>query len=256
MKLLKNTTGSAISISDTGITVAASPGTYTIPQQDYLLWAASIDIVSHVNSGNIVVNDGVNDITVANGFNLINAIDYLKHPDTAFNIRFLAEPERMNGFVAKNVQEAVEEAKAAIEGKVSVLPTFLNNGLTKNKWLALDGAMNASNILPAVTAFDSKLAAITFINGNNNADTDLEFYKNGVLIYTWYIRNKRYAYKTGGLSAVTFLQGDRISCFAKETTDHNSQGGNGTGVDPTSVIIFVNVQTVNSLSGEGGGVTL
>ena len=166
----------------------------------------------------------------------------------AFDKYFLSEsstPVRNNGFLSTNVQEAIEEAKAAIEGKVSVLPTFLNNGQTKNKWLALDGAMESSNYLPAVTAFDSRLASITYVNDNDDTDIDLEFYKNGVLVYIWEVRNKRSAWKTNELSQITFTRGDRISCFAREVMD-------GTGVGPSSVIVFVNVQTVNSVQDEGG----
>jgi len=36
-KILKNQTGSPINISDTGISLPASPTQYTIPAQDYLL---------------------------------------------------------------------------------------------------------------------------------------------------------------------------------------------------------------------------
>ena len=41
-KILKNQTGSPIALSDVGITVPASPSTYTIPAQDYLLWAGNL----------------------------------------------------------------------------------------------------------------------------------------------------------------------------------------------------------------------
>jgi hypothetical protein len=258
MKIIKNTTLSDIDLEKVGTSIPAS-GQIEIPTQQYLLWAdedAITEIYVHLLSGDLVVNDGVDDITVANGFNIERAKNYLENPDHAFYARFASQPERMNGFVAKNVQEAIEEAKAAIEGKVSVLPTFLNNGLTKNKWLSLDGAMASSDSLPAVTAFDSKLAAMTYINNRDNTDVDIEFYSNGVLVYTWNIRNKRYAYKTDALSGTSFSQGDRISCFAKQVTDHTSNGGDGTGTDPTSVIVFINVQTVNSIVGEGGGPTL
>ena len=46
-KILKNTTGSGISIEDTGITIPASPGQYTIPPQDYLLWSASNNVITY-----------------------------------------------------------------------------------------------------------------------------------------------------------------------------------------------------------------
>lgn len=247
MKLLKNTTVSPVSVSDTGITIAASPGSYIIPPQDYMLWAASTDVIPLINSGVIVINDGVLDLNPANGIALARAIDFLEHPDTAFNVRFLAVPERPNGFASKNVQEAIEEAKSAIEGKISVLPTFLNNGLTSNKWLSLDGAMGPSDTLPAVTSYDSKIAGLTYINTNNDSDVDIEFYKNGTapgnLLFVWQIRDKRHAWKTNGLDSYTFMRGDRISCFAKAVV----------GVSARDVIVNVFVQSTNSLVGEGGG---
>lgn len=66
-KLLKNTTNSIIAISDTGVSLPASPATYTIPPQDYLMWAASTNIITHINSGAVVVNDGVNDLSISRG---------------------------------------------------------------------------------------------------------------------------------------------------------------------------------------------
>jgi len=71
VKILKNTTGSPISISDTGATLPASPATYTIPETDYLLWAASTDITSPVTVGDVNVNDGTSDLSVANGLDLL-----------------------------------------------------------------------------------------------------------------------------------------------------------------------------------------
>lgn len=72
-KIVKNTTGSPIDISDTGVTVAAS-SSYTIHPQDYLLWAASSDIITHVGSGDIVINDGSSDLSISNGIDLVKGI--------------------------------------------------------------------------------------------------------------------------------------------------------------------------------------
>lgn len=66
-KILKNTTGAAILISDMGIRLPQSPATYTIPPQDYPLWASSVSIVSPVTSGSVVVNNGLADLLVADG---------------------------------------------------------------------------------------------------------------------------------------------------------------------------------------------
>ena len=69
-KILKNTTISDIIIGDTGITIPTS-AQYTIPHQDYLLWAASSEIISFINSGDIIVNDGVKDLPVNLGLALL-----------------------------------------------------------------------------------------------------------------------------------------------------------------------------------------
>lgn len=334
-KLLKNQTLSPIILADLGLDIPASPTVFTIHPNEYSLFAASSDLATQISSGNIIVNDGYDDLKTQFGllhifeesiprqssFIVTSAVQataaatetltdqsrlqwiftgttsgqILKLPsattlqvghrfqfwnkstqtiainnynntlvftipigcktwttlqvnsttngtwlfETASNIPF---DNSGNGFVATDVQTAIEESKAAIEGKISVLPTFLNNGLTKNKWLTLDGSMGPSNSLPAVTSFDSKFAGITYVNTNDNSNVDIEFYKNNILIFTWQIRDKRTAWKTNNLSGITFIRGDRISCFAKRVT----------GTSARDVLINLFVQSVNSQVGEGG----
>lgn len=60
-KLLKNTTGSEISINDTGISIPASSNYQVVPQ-DFPLWANSVNVDSFIDSGSIVVNDGLDDL--------------------------------------------------------------------------------------------------------------------------------------------------------------------------------------------------
>lgn len=72
-KIVKNITGSPINIVDTGVTVLAS-SQYTIPPQDYLLWAASDNVITHIGSGDIVVNDGNVDLSISDGTDLIKDI--------------------------------------------------------------------------------------------------------------------------------------------------------------------------------------
>jgi hypothetical protein len=64
-KILKNQTGSPIAIADTGVTLPASPDTYTIPQQDYPLWAASTNITALLTGGSVKVNNGLVDLLAA-----------------------------------------------------------------------------------------------------------------------------------------------------------------------------------------------
>lgn len=76
-KIVKNNTGGNISVSDTGVTVNAS-SQYTIPPQDYLLWAASDNIVTEVGAGNLIINDGSIDLSISDGIDLIKGL-FLKH---------------------------------------------------------------------------------------------------------------------------------------------------------------------------------
>lgn len=73
-KILKNETASPINVVDTGVTIAASPGSYTIPPQDYLIWAASSDVITFIGSGDLVVNDGSFDLNINQGTDLILGI--------------------------------------------------------------------------------------------------------------------------------------------------------------------------------------
>ena len=66
-KILKNQTGAAILIADMGVRLPASPATYTIPPQDFPLWASSVDIVSPVTGGSVVVNNGLADLLPSDG---------------------------------------------------------------------------------------------------------------------------------------------------------------------------------------------
>ena len=75
-KIVKNNTGSAITITDVGgVVIPASPGSYTIPPQDYLIWANSSDILTYVNdtspTPSVTINDGSFDLTPTKGVDLI-----------------------------------------------------------------------------------------------------------------------------------------------------------------------------------------
>lgn len=122
-KLITNTTGGAITIAQSGVTIDAAT-TYTVEVQDYLLWASVAviaEVTPYITSGDLVVNDGVMNLSVG------DAINFLEYPDTAFNGRFLSEPERSNGFVSKTIQEAIEEAAGVI---YSISPTTTIGAVT------------------------------------------------------------------------------------------------------------------------------
>lgn len=73
-KILKNTTANPILIADTGVSLPTSPGSYVIPPEDYLLWAASSNIITHIGSEDVLVNDGSSDLSISAGVDLIKGI--------------------------------------------------------------------------------------------------------------------------------------------------------------------------------------
>jgi hypothetical protein len=72
-KILKNTTGSPVDISDVGVTVPAS-SQITIPPTDYLLYADSDNVITLVGAGTLVVNDGSSDLGINEGSKLLQGI--------------------------------------------------------------------------------------------------------------------------------------------------------------------------------------
>ena len=123
-KIIKNTTAADIMVDQAGILIEASTQ-YQIEVQDYLLWASAAvlaEVSPLITSGDLVVNDGIQDLSVSDGIN------FLEYPDTAFNVRFLSDPERVNGFVSKTTQEAIEEAASG--SVVSLAPTTTIGAVT------------------------------------------------------------------------------------------------------------------------------
>lgn len=163
-KILKNQTVSAIVITDTGVTVPVSPD-YTIPPQDYALWAASTDIVTPVNAGDIIINDGVNDLSAA------RALDYISHPDDCFGIRFQDNAQRSNGLISRNAQEAIEEVKGFAAGVAISIIVFGKNGSISNAFLEAFSS-NPSNTSPFVAPRDLSIIALS---GSSRTSTSAEY---------------------------------------------------------------------------------
>lgn len=235
-KIVRNTTDSLISITDTGVSLEPNES-FTIDARNYGEWAQSTVKTSYINSGAIVVNDGSRDLAASVGLGYLN-------DNIAFKITFESPPERGNNFTSKNVQQAIEEARDAIQGKLSTV-AFFNNGATSNKWLVFFSSSDPSNSNPMISLGESALIGASYVNIMDNSDIDLEVYKNGSLILTWAIRNKRWAYSVGSFASNTWGLGDRCSVFAKKVNG-------GSGVNPNSVILRLMFQATGNSTGSGG----
>ena len=242
-KIVKNTTQSSYEIPDTGILIAAS-SQYTIPPVDYLLWAESSDTQTGINSGDLVINNGFVDLSIARG------LDYIKYPDNAFSTSFLPDSERGNSFISNNVQEAIEEARDValnVRGKL-VDFEYSSQGNTQNKWASVAHPSQTSDSSPFVANWDGVVVGLTFSNDNNFADCDIELYVNQVITYTWQGRNKRTAWiaqvdENNPLFTIT--QGDKISIFIKKVSG-------GTGINPANINGSAEVMLTAMGDGSGG----
>lgn len=65
-KVIRNITVSPVTVADCGVTIPATSN-YTIPSQDYPLWAASNNVITFVGAGTLIVNDGFIDLSISDG---------------------------------------------------------------------------------------------------------------------------------------------------------------------------------------------
>jgi len=217
-KILKNTTGSAIELEVMGLQIpASSQVTVEVEEHDNLATVDSVaELTPLINAGDIVVNDSINDLSA------VEALKFILYPDAAFNIRFESDPERVNGFASKNVQAAIEEARdTASTTAAAVDDTFVfwRDGKGDGKWMKqYNNHVEDSSKAPIIVPFSGEIKYITMVNKKDNANGDIEIYKNGVLLFTWTITNSRWAKKTNGLSSVTFTADDQLAIFIEETS--------------------------------------
>jgi hypothetical protein len=130
------------------------------------------------------------------------------------------------------------------QGSITNYP-YIGVGNTSNKWLGTYESNHPSSEVPLIVKQDSDLRGWTFVNADNDVDIDIEVYRNLVLVETFEIRNKRWAYDVG-ITSVSFSQGDRMSVYLKKYT-----GGTGdqTAQDPT---VEISLKVSGEASGSGG----
>jgi hypothetical protein len=249
-KILKNLTSPAsnIEISETGITILPTED-YTIDPVNYLYWGKPetiTELTPYLNSGDIVVNDGTNDLPVAEAIRFLEYADRIQVSETGVQKGNVVKGIDFDGdaVVTDNgdgTVTVVVGTGGVVKGKLYDF-SFNNVGRTSNKWLEFASSSAPSNDNPLVGPYDSDMIALTYSNTSNDSGTDAEIYKNGVLFYTWQIRNKRTAWKTD-LPLLSLNQGDRISVFFKKVA------GQG---DPQSPVMDLYFSVTSHNEAEGG----
>jgi len=122
-KIVKNVTASDITISDTGVTISAN-SQITIPPVDYLLWAESSNVITHIGSSDLVVSDGSYDLSISDGTDLIKGLftKEVKLTDGNTTITFIDDNGIPRIPVDANVTAIVEPSEfyfSVVQGNVS-----------------------------------------------------------------------------------------------------------------------------------------
>lgn len=251
-KILKNLSSPPldIEISEVGVTILTSEN-YTIDPVNYLYWAKPetiAELTPYINSGDIVVNNGVVDLAPSDG---IRFLEYADRLDVKFD----------GNFITKIVKDINIEGDATVtntgDGSVTILVgetgsvvgkplqfQFQSIGLAINKWLTVGHPSVSSDDVPWVAPGGGTAVAITFSNSIDEVDTDLEVYVNGILQYTWDIRDKRTSWIVLNSGLFTISQGDRVSIFAR--------GVSPPGDSPQNISGMVVFSTTSLNDGEGG----
>lgn len=236
-KYIHNVSGSEILVFGQKLAAGANR---VIPSHLYQEYAHKQHILDFISAGTVRLSfDGTNVLSEAASTSLLNVIS--PADKSWFD-------NSSNGFVADNVQAAIEEIDNAVIDDRILSRCFVAGGRIGNKWLFLeDSGGKASNEAPLPLPQAVRLTELGFTNRDSGSDIDIEIYKNGTAagdkVFTWQIRDKQYAWKTNGLSAITFAQGDRIAIYAKTITNN---------AKPHSVVVTLDFKLTAENSAEGG----
>lgn len=249
-KILKNLTSPPvdIEISETGVTISTTED-YVIDPVNYLYWAKPETIAElepYVNSGDIIINNGISDLNPSEGLRFLEYADRL---DIKFD----------GNYIEKIIKDINIEGDATVtgngDGSVTIIVgetgtiigkplqfQFQSIGVANNRWLTVGHPSISSDSVPWVAPGGGKAVAITFSNSINEVDIDLEIYVNGVLEYVWDIRDKRTSWIVLNSGLFNISQGDRVSIFSKNVVGQSPQNIGG-------MVVF---STTSLNDGEGG----
>lgn len=188
----------------------------TNPSQDYL---ASKGIALENNDNRLIDLDGSGNIQFKDAIETIAVT--VRQLRTALNNIF---SNSGNGFVATNVQAAIEEARDSAVGKARFGMAFVHNGsVGNNTWLGFSELV-PSNTTPLIVPVNCKLTELAFSFAGANVDGVLLIYKNGIVnplnvIYSNTFTNQTSFKLMSGLN-LTLNAGDQLRAQWQDTGDN------------------------------------
>jgi len=168
-KIVKNVSGSTQQIINADV---ANNGTFNIPVELWFMAANDTTLITKINNGQFIINDGTSDLSAANGVLHIERFQF----DSSNKISF---DNTSNGFTSTNAQSAIEESKNTAVGKArfTIVTTF-NSTVGNNNWLGYNELL-PGNITPIRIPVSCVLKEITFSWSGAAVDGRYDLYKNG-----------------------------------------------------------------------------
>ena len=228
-KILKNTTGSDIELEVTGITVPAS-GQEEIRVEEYLEFAKDesvTEIDPYLSSGDLVLNDGTNDLDYDTAIRFLEYSDRLViEKDDAVVDRYR---EALNFEGGVTVTSETGKTTVKVGGETGVLcalwqSTFGSGSSSSDYWMDNEYDNSISNKVFHIAPWKSQLVAVTFSNEDDGVDVTVKLYSAAEVdtnqprtkIFEWILSNCRVARKTTFTSPVIVEAGDKLGVFLSD----------------------------------------
>lgn len=257
--IVKNTTGSDIFINSSGQNVPAS-GQITVDPKLYGTYSGSVAtgqpsedtaFVAQINSGDIVINDSIRDLTAAEG---LRFLEDFQITSISINNTPVANNVRNVNVIGQDVSSTVvgDTVNITVGGEDSNIGRvftliFGETGSATNEYLDNIADGKTTDDTPHVVPFPCEVIAYTFSNSDDNSDTNIEIYSvaegngNGpaTLKDTWSLTDTRTARKSNFGSPITFAAGDKIVVFVRDA-----------GTDPDNVTFTMYLKITANESSE------
>lgn len=133
----------------------------------------------------------------------------------SFSVPFESEPERNNGFVSKNAQEAIEEALGqAIANDRFLVLSYYNGNANTGRFTEFFPGIDCDDA-PLIFTTESRVVQITCATTSNNSNATIGFYDQAndptysTPLYTLDMNNQKEKIDDGGL-LFTIPDGGRL----------------------------------------------
>jgi hypothetical protein len=163
-KTVRNTTASPVIITDLGLTISAS-STYTVPPQEYSLWAASVNLETLIQNNTLVVNDGYGDLDPTTGLKHIRQEGVPRDTSLLTTVELLTVANSTVSLTASST--LVYILSGTVSGQIIKLPSAqtITRGHRFQFW-------NKSNTVVSIRDFGNNI--LVTLNPNRRVELILE----------------------------------------------------------------------------------